>query len=184
MNQVADDFKVGYIELAEEKEMNINEQGKSIIKSGSLTLKLVAIIAIASLVFSAIIALFTANSISKPIKNVMERMKLIASGDLSKEKLVTKTRDEVGQLVNATNDMNQNMRDLLNQINAVSETVSSQSEELTQTAGEVKTGTEQIATTMEELASGFETQANSASNLANIMGTFTIELKRQMKMES
>ncbi|RDW16054.1 methyl-accepting chemotaxis protein [Oceanobacillus arenosus] len=178
LNQEADDLRAGYTELAQEKEMNVNEQGKSIIKSGSSTLIFVVIIAIASLLFSVIVALFTANSISKPIKNVMERMKLIASGDFSKEKLVTKARDEVGQLINATNDMNQNMRDLLNQINAVSETVSSQSEELTQTAGEVKTGTEQIATTMEELASGSETQANSASDLADIMGTFTNRIEK------
>src|SRR5690606_26333915 len=73
----------------------------------------------------------------------------------------------------ATNEMNKNMRELLNQVSNVSETISSHSEELTQAASEVTTGTEQIAITMSELAEGSERQADSASNLTEISETFT-----------
>ncbi|MDY0407464.1 methyl-accepting chemotaxis protein [Paracerasibacillus soli] len=99
-------------------------------------------------------------------------MRTIATGNLSEELLQLQSNDEIGQLVNATNEMTKNTRTLLNEIYTVSETVSSHSEELMQSANEVKTGTEQVAITMEELATGSETQANSASDLASIMGTF------------
>lgn len=142
------------------------KQAQSILIPISITLGVVLLLAI-------IVSIMVTRSITKPIQQVMKRMKDIASGDLSREPLKSNDKNEIGHLINATNDMNQNMRELLNQIHKVSETVSGQSEELTQSANEVKAGTEQIATTMEELAAGSETQANSASNLASIMGTFT-----------
>src|SRR5690606_14591700 len=94
---------------------------------------------------------FLSNMISKPIRKVMERMNLIANGDLSKEPLNIKLKDEVGHLVNATNTMTNSMRDVLVKINNVSETVTSHSEELTQSANEVSAGSEQIAITMQEI---------------------------------
>ncbi|WP_164667702.1 methyl-accepting chemotaxis protein [Virgibacillus doumboii] len=124
------------------------------------------------LIIAIVVSLFITRIITNPLKIVMERMKLITSGDLSQEPLKTKSNDEIGQLVKATNDMNSGMRDLLHQINEVSETVSSQSEELTQSANEVKAGSEQIAVTMQELAFGSETQANTSSELSSVMSTF------------
>ncbi|MGP4105638.1 methyl-accepting chemotaxis protein [Virgibacillus sp. L01] len=128
-------------------------------------------------ILAVVVSLTITRKITKPIKIVMERMKLIANGDLTQEPLETKSRDEVGQLATATNDMNNSMRDLLNQINKVSETVSAQSEELTQSANEVKEGSEQVATTMQELASGSETQANTSSELSSVMGTFAARVQ-------
>lgn len=148
----------------------LEKQAQSIIIPILISLGIVLVLAI-------LISLAVTKGITKPIKQVMERMKSIAGGDLHHQALTPKYKNEIGQLVLATNDMNENMRHLLHQINEVSETVSSQSEELTQAAGEVKTGTEQIATTMEELATGSETQANSASDLSSIMGMFVTKVE-------
>ncbi|KMY52955.1 chemotaxis protein [Bacillus sp. FJAT-27231] len=163
----------GYQKLASNEKDSINKMGQQIIASGKKTMTVITIISLLAAVFSGVIALVTANLISTPLKKVMERMKAIAGGDLSLEPLTANTKDEVGQLVQATNEMTHNMRNLLRQINVVSETVTSQSEELTQASNEVKVGAEQVAATMEELASGAETQANSAGNLASIMETFS-----------
>ena len=173
MLEGAQELQASYLALAKNGEDSINKQGQSIIKSGTTTVIITSVIVILSIILSIIIGLFTANTISKPIKMVMERMKLISDGDLSNEKLAINSRDEVGQLVTATNDMNESMSDLIRKINNVSEVVSSQSEELTQMASEVKSGTEQIAITMVEIATGSETQANNASDLAQNMGTLT-----------
>lgn len=167
----------GYEGLAANSEAEINELGEGIISNGEQTLTILVVVSTLIIVLSVVAALITAQIISKPIKTVMNRMKLISSGDLSQELLQTNARDEVGQLVEATNDMTKNTRDLLNQINVVSGTVTSQSEELTQAANEVKAGSEQVAVTMQELASGSETQANSASDLASIMGTFVVKVQ-------
>jgi len=136
----------------------------------------IAISLVVVLVIAIIISVVTTRNVTKQIKLVMERMKNIADGNLSHSPLEVNSTDEIGQLVTATNHMNDQMRVLLNQINMVSETVSSQSEELTQSAGEVKEGAEQIASTMQELASGSETQANSATDLSSTMQSFANEI--------
>lgn len=125
-----------------------------------------------------VISLVTTGRIIKQIKIVMERMKSIASGNLTQPHLEMTSQDEIGQLVKAINNMSDHMRTLLNQINLVSETVTSQSEELTQSAGEVKEASEQISSTMHELASGSETQANSSSDLSLTMQKFSHEIER------
>lgn len=145
------------------------KQARAIITPILITLGIVVILAI-------VVSLFTTRRITRGIQMVMERMKLIADGDLSHEPLVATSDDEVAQLVHATNDMNENMRNVLQEINQVSEIVSSQSEELTQSAGEVRAGSEQVASTMQELASGSETQANHASDLSASMQTFAQEI--------
>lgn len=176
LTPVVREIMAGYEEIAQSSEDDINRLGEEIISSGEQTQRIVVIVSLLIVVLSIGAALITAGMISRPIRTVMERMKLIANGDLSQEVLRTNARDEVGQLVKATNEMAVNTRDLLTQINVVSETVTSQSEELTQAANEVKSGSEQIAVTMQELATGSETQANSASDLASIMGTFAVKV--------
>jgi len=167
----------GYESLAENRQNIIMKMEEEIVAGGKTTLIVVSVITILVIVLSVIVAIATANMISRPLKTVMDRMKLVAGGDLSFEPLETTSKDEVGQLVEATNEMTNNTRNLLNQINIVSESVSSHSEELTQTTNEVNAGSQQIATTMEELASGSETQANNASDLSSIMGSFTVKVQ-------
>lgn len=113
----------------------------------------------------------------RKIPRVTNIMAQLASGNLSGEHIQTKSKDEIGQLVTSTNQLNTRLRDIVSKISAVSETVSSQSEELSQSANEVKTGSVQVATTMQELAAGTETQANSVSDLANVMSSFTTRMQ-------
>ncbi|WP_260858085.1 methyl-accepting chemotaxis protein [Bacillus sp. FJAT-22090] len=108
----------------------------------------------------------------REIPHVTKVMEQLALGNLSQEELQSTSKDEIGQLVTSTNQLNQNLRDIVSQINTVSATVSTQSEELTQSAKEVRMGSEQVAITMQELATGSETQANNASDLSHGMNNF------------
>ncbi|MFF5996382.1 HAMP domain-containing methyl-accepting chemotaxis protein [Lysinibacillus sp. KU-BSD001] len=162
-----------YEELARKSRDSINEAERQIIADGQKTLLITTIVTISVIVVSLAAALITSTIIATPIIKVMERMKLMASGDISKEPLATKSQDEVGQLVMATNEMSSNIRALLSEINTVSGSITSQSEELAQSANEVNAGSQQIATTMHELAAGTEAEAKNASELASIMGSFS-----------
>ncbi|SET07998.1 methyl-accepting chemotaxis protein [Oceanobacillus limi] len=159
--------------LAASREESINNRASEVIASGETTIIAGLILSGIIIVIGIVIAIFTARIITKPIKTLMERMKSIASGNLGNQPLDIKSKDEIGQLATATNEMNASMRELLTQINSVSEVVSTQSEELNQSANEVKSGSEQVATTMQELSTGSETQANSSSELASMMSSFT-----------
>ena len=163
----------GFKGLSKEKEENINDLSANVMSAGQATVLFVLTILVIVIVSGVVIALITSSSITNPIRKVMERMNALAKGDLSQEPLMINSKDEIGQLVQATNTVVESNRTVMNQINMVSESVSSQSEELTQLAEEVKTGSGQIAITMDELAAGSETQANSASDLASTMSTFT-----------
>ena len=161
--------------LATSKEQSMKATGKQVLVDGRAISIIGVIVSAAAIVLGLFVAYFTAIAMTRPIIRVVERMKLVAAGDLSQEPLESKLQDETGQLIEATNTMTRNTRDLLYQIHTVSETVSSQSEELTQAASEVKSGTEQVALTMEELAQGTESQANHTGDLALNMGTFTVK---------
>jgi methyl-accepting chemotaxis protein len=144
--------------------------GNSIATVSLITSVLVILVAVGS-------ALLTSRAVTKPIKVVMSRMEAIASGDLSQEPIKKNSQDEVGQLIGSTNKMTKKVRELLQQINHVSESVSTQSEELTQSAIEVKEGSIQVAATMQEMATGAEAQANHTSDLSATMIEFTEKIQ-------
>ena len=171
-NDEARSLIASYEEAAKNRENIIINIEKKVVSKGTNTLIFFGSVIVLIILSSIAIALITANSISKPLHRVMERMKMIASGDLSSEPLETNLQDEIGQLIESTNEMSLNTHNLLDEIHKVSQTVSSQSEELTQSANEVKIGTTQIATTMEDLAYGSESQANNASTLSTAMESF------------
>ena len=167
------EIMAGYEKMAKDSQATINEIESEIVANGEATLRIVTIVTVLVILLSTAAALLTANSISKPVRIVMDRMNRMADGDLSGEPLESRSKDEVGQLVTAVNEMGDNTRRLVNEINVVSGSVTGQSEELTQSATEVKAATYQIATTMYELAAGSEAQANHASDLSQIMESFT-----------
>ena len=171
------EIMAGYEKMAKDSQATINEIESEIVANGEATLRIVTIVTVLVILLSTAAALLTANSISKPVRIVMDRMNRMADGDLSGEPLESRSKDEVGQLVTAVNEMGDNTRRLVNEINMVSGSVTGQSEELTQSATEVKAATYQIATTMYELAAGSEAQANHASDLSQIMESFTLKVE-------
>lgn len=174
---VARDLMDGYEEIATTRGDTIIELEQNILDGGKKTLIIVFTIILLVIILTITIALNTSNIISKQVGQIKNRMELIASGDLTNEPLEVRTNDEMGSLTITTNELSNNMRDILDRIQAVSETVSSQSEELTNSANEVMNGTEQVAATMEEIAAGTESQANNATDLSNNMGVFTLKIQ-------
>ncbi|MCG3087975.1 methyl-accepting chemotaxis protein [Sporosarcina cyprini] len=173
VNKDISDIKNGYDSLADNSEANMQKVGMNIIDSGNRSSLIGVIGSVLIILLSIAVAFITARSISKPVIAVAERMRVIADGDIGQEPLHTMAKDEVGQLVDAMNDMNSKVHNIIKQINEVANTVASHSEELTQSANEVKAGSSQIALTMQELAVGSETQANNASDLAVMMELFS-----------
>ena len=175
-NATARELMLAYGEAAKNRENQIISMQENILSSGKTTLLIVSSVIILVVLLSLFVAFITANSISRPLRVVMNRMELIAGGDLSSKPLETNLRDEIGQLITSTNEMSFSTHSLLDEINGVAETVSTQSEELTQSANEVKAGTAQIAMTMEDIATGTESQANNASSMSSAMESFVVKV--------
>ncbi|CDQ38963.1 MULTISPECIES: methyl-accepting chemotaxis protein [Virgibacillus] len=174
---IANELIQGFSDLAKAKETKINEVGETIIQSGDQTVMIGGIVSIAVAVLGIVIAYLTSRTITRPLQHLKERMNLIAAGDLHHEPLETKSKDELGQLMIATNTMNENLQDLLHRVKRVSDTVNEQSDALKQAANEVQQGTEQVAETMQELATGSESQASHAGDLAGVMNEFNTSIQ-------
>ncbi|MCJ8007778.1 methyl-accepting chemotaxis protein [Lederbergia wuyishanensis] len=163
-------------ELSHAQEKNITANAEKVISVGERNSLTSAGIGIVALILGIVFAMLTANSISRPIVRVANRMRLIAEGDLTHEDLKTRSKDEVGVLINSVNDMNRQIRSMAQEIGSVSQTVMRRSEELSHSAMEVNSGSQQVATTMEELSIAAETQAQSSSDLVESMGSLTANI--------
>lgn len=150
----------------------INEAGEGMIKDAIMTALIVGVSSSVVILLGIGIASFTSRMIAKPLRTVMHRMNNIAAGDFSEEPLYTTSKDEIGQLVEATNQMSENSKLLLQDIDRVSGQINEQSDGLREYSTEVQTSSEQVAVTMEELARGSESQAEHASSLSVMMDSF------------
>ncbi|MDR4890132.1 methyl-accepting chemotaxis protein [Fredinandcohnia sp. QZ13] len=163
-------------QLSKERERQIDSTGKDVVSYGESTNIAGLVVAAIAIILGTIISIYTSVVIARPVKNVANRMKAISNGELHAEPIKTKLKDEIGQLVTAVNDMNENLRGMVKQMSVVSDHVTGQSEELTQYADEVMAGSQQIAVTMEELSRGAEEQASSSTLLIEKMSNFSQEI--------
>ncbi|WP_337969955.1 methyl-accepting chemotaxis protein [Virgibacillus salexigens] len=170
-------FRTGIEQLLAATEEMATADGQAIISDGKTTYIVIIAVTLLVAILSIAIELFTVRLITAPISKVLRRMKQIAKGELNHQPLTTILKDELGQLIHITNEMNQNTNHLLGRIQTVSETVTSHSSYLAESAKETKAGSEQVATTMQELSAGAETQADSAGDLATNMEVFVSKVQ-------
>jgi len=113
--------------------------------SVSLTSFITMIAIILGLVVAIFIVLFVRRSISKPLLNVVNAAQQIANGDLTEKDLQIKSKDEIGQLSNAFNQMKSNLQGLI-------QNVQTNTEHLTVVAEELSASTEEMTATSEDIA--------------------------------
>lgn len=142
-------------------------------QSAQKVLNVVLIVTGIALVAGIFIIWLFANYIARPINQVTEHMDQLAKGDLTGDSLQLQSKDEIGKLSQAMDEMQSGLQTIIKNVTEASTTLTSQSVAFTQTATEVNVGGEQIASTMQELASGTESQAHSAANLTDMMSNFT-----------
>ena len=172
LNDQATVVRKGYDELVNANVETISTLGQEIIETTASTKIIGLIISGVILVLGVFIAIFTSNTIARPVREVTDRMVHMSEGDLSNPPMHTTRKDEIGTLTAAANDLTTKMHEILSSIHNVSENVATQSEELAQSSNEVKNGSEQIAQTMHEIADGTDTQALRTTNLSEIVMEF------------
>ncbi|MGE7661118.1 methyl-accepting chemotaxis protein [Peribacillus sp. NPDC097197] len=168
----------GFKELASEREKLIVASGETVISSGKSVKTTSIILSIITVIAGIGLALVTANLITKPILRIRDRMKLVEKGELNHAPLKQTSNDELGELTFSTNEMQRNLRNIIENMLNVSESVTSKSEELTQSANEVQQGSSQIATTMYELSEGSESQANQATEIVRMVEEFSGKIQK------
>src|SRR5699024_6634747 len=99
----------GWILASTVQQEEFANEARSVLMPIAITVLIVLIVAI-------IISFIITRRITNPITNVMQHMKLIADGDLTKKPFEPKAKDEIAQLMLSTNDMSHSMHNVLSQI--------------------------------------------------------------------
>ncbi|MGY4689560.1 methyl-accepting chemotaxis protein [Salibacterium sp. K-3] len=115
------------------------------------------------------IAFFMAGRISKPIRRISEKAKVLSEGDLTVENIHLKSKDEIGQLARNFNDMADNLRGLLTQTTAAAERVAATSEQLSASSGETSSSTNEIASTIQRVSEQTDHTRERASESLSAM---------------
>lgn len=120
-----------------------------------------------AVVISVLITWVLSNSvIIKPLKNIVAVAKEYGNGNLQQEVDVT-SKDELGQLATAFNNMGENIKSLIQGVKENAEQVASSSEELSSNTEENKNAADEVSKAVEEIAEGASSQAEKTEQTFN-----------------
>lgn len=136
------------------------------------------IVSLIALLLGIAIATVISRMISNPVHNMAIVAEKIANGDLTQDEIKIKSKDEIGDLAHAFNNMAKNLSDVIKQINISAEQVAASSEELQATSEQATEATEQIASAIQEVASGSESQVSSSEQSAVAMEEVSMGIQR------
>ncbi len=144
--------------------------------------QVMVILVIATIILFGIILVFgliIINSITKPIKTLVAAAGNLASraGDLS-QKISISTKDEVGSLASAFNQLIDSMRDMVSQVRGIADKVSSSAEELSSSSQEMNASTQEIANVIQQVSKGAVVQSERVEESFVVMGRSLESLKQ------
>lgn len=124
------------------------------------------IIGASILVIAILIAYLWIRRMVSPLTKLSSSVNLVAEGDLTHDPILFNSKDEIGTLARNFNDMTQNLRLLITEVNETSMQVASSSEELSASSQEMNRAGEYSANVTIELADG------AYSQLQNLEGSY------------
>lgn len=135
---------------------NSSVESTSAVKSAVIFISIGIILAI---LIGIILSFQLIRSISKPLLELKEKAITVSKGDLT-ERIEVKSKDEIGQLGIAFNDMQESLKSLVQEVEQNAEQVAASAEELTASAEQTSAATEQVATAIQDVASSSEKQTH------------------------
>ncbi|MDT3698459.1 MAG: methyl-accepting chemotaxis protein [Thermincola sp.] len=123
---------------------------------------------VVALVIGLIVAALFARDLTAPIGRLVAAMGQASEGNLNCEVQINRA-DELGTLAQAFKKMMDDIRGIINQINATSQSVAATSEELSSNAEEASKATQQVANTIGEVAKDSANQAQSVTEIVQVM---------------
>lgn len=146
-------------------EVAINAEQK--VHKSAITAVVIGFITVGICLF---FSMLTAMKIANPLKRMANAVKQIAQGDLTIPDLQVKSKDEIGTLANAFNDMKQSIQTLIRTSGETANELSAVAEELSASTTQVTATSNYVATTVEDIAAGSKissTVSNEASLAIN-----------------
>lgn len=124
-----------------------------------------------TLIIAFLIIIIFANVINKNIKNILEVLRSLASGDLSKKCSIT-SNDEIGEIASDINIMTASMKELILEIKNKSEQLHNNSMTLASVSKEMSASSESVANAVQDVAQGTGMQALDLSDISGLFNNF------------
>ncbi|WP_280771903.1 methyl-accepting chemotaxis protein [Salipaludibacillus daqingensis] len=178
LDPIAEEVQDGFRGLAIEERESIVSLGSSMMEQGTMVRIFNIIATITGVAIAVAVALFVANRIVNPILTVVTKIKQVADGDFSGDNIKTNSKDEIGQLTIAVNDMVINLRHLLTRTMETSEKVAVASEKLTTASEKSSEATNVISSTINDVAKGAANTVESSNESARAMEEMALGIQR------
>lgn len=145
--------------------------------------KYMVILTLVFLGIGLVITYIISESISKPIKNGVAHLKVIANGDLTTKIHLTdlNRKDEIGHMVTAINDMQNSITEMIKSMKNNSSNNEMQSETLAGLAQEMSSASENVSSAIQDVARGAGEQASDLMDITTILNDFSIQLDEMVK---
>ncbi|WP_373558548.1 methyl-accepting chemotaxis protein [Bacillus sp. FJAT-45350] len=122
------------------------------------------------LLLLVIIFITIRKTIVSPVQSIVSRVQKISNGDLTDNDIEIRSKDEIGELAQAADQMKKQLRQLIHKMKESSEQVTAASQQLTSNSGETSAASEEISSFIEQIASSAKDQSSRTNTL-----TTTIE---------
>jgi methyl-accepting chemotaxis protein len=152
----------------------IDANAASIDATSAATLPLLVALAALVLVIGAVLAWLLTTGITGPLRSAVGAARRVADGDLT-GRIAVDSRDEVGDLLGALRDMNDNLLHLVRQVRDGTDAIATASGEIAAGNLDLSARTEQQAGSLEETASSMEELTSTVKqNAANAQQANTL----------
>ncbi len=118
------------------------------------------VIGVIMIVISIIIAIFVANSITKPLGAVNVSLAAMTEGRFEHINKYLNRKDELGQIIRNTNEVMDKLTAIVGDIRSGANSVSGSSDELADTAEQMSRNAEDVSNAVQEIATGATQQAD------------------------
>ena len=149
------------------------------------------ILIIIAFIVSSVAMYFVSRNISKSLKNVVVYCKKLAAGELNVQGFEAKSKDEVGQIIIAMNQLSGNLRTSIsnilassNQVNAMSRNLKLNAEATTEANNEITASIMQVATSSDEQVKISERTNEAVENVSSQLIEVTGSLKETLSTTS
>ncbi len=111
-----------------------------------------------ALIISIVLCVLLTKSITKPVRKLKKEIMLVAKGDLSRDKLQIKSRDEIRAVTDAFNSMSSNFKEIIHNLNDVINELGTSSQIVLKSIRENEEGAESVANSLDEMSSLMSSQ--------------------------
>ena len=145
------------------------------LRSANKMLNTIIFVGLIMLVLATVLAIWLADSFTKPILAVNQSINKLSGGEFEKltDPKLTKRKDEFGEIVTNINALIDKLMEVVENIKVASRTVTQQARELSETSGQISNTTDDVSNAVEEIARGATEQAGTVEKASEQMNTLS-----------